>query len=58
MLQGHLRATYAELDDCVHHGVDVTLPDGTRENFNVVVFYCADLGHKTEVLGRVSTTAL
>lgn len=57
LLKAHLTATYQELDECVRHGLTATLPDGTRETFNVVVFYVADLGHKTEVLGRVATTA-
>lgn len=51
MLKGHLTAIYKELDDCVWHGIKVTLPDGTSETFNVIVFYCADLEHKSEVLG-------
>ena len=56
-LKGHLSGTYQELDDCVRNGLAVTLPDGRMEVFNVVVFYVADLAHKTEVLGRTSTTA-
>ena len=57
MLSAHLSATYAELEDCVRNGIMVTLPDGCQEVFNVIVFYVADLGHKTEVLGRVLATA-
>ena len=56
-LKGHLSGTYQELEDCVRNGLAVTLPDGQLEIFNVVVFYVADLAHKTEVLGRISTTA-
>ena len=50
-LKGHLSGTYQELDDCVRNGLAVTLPDGRLEIFNVVVFYVADLAHKTRNLG-------
>ena len=56
-LKAHLTGTYTEMDDCVRNGLIVTLPDGRKEHFNVIVFYVADLGHKAEVLGRASTTA-
>ena len=56
-LKGHLSRKYQELDDCMRNGLAVTLPHGRLEIFNVVIFYVADLVHKTEVLGRTSTTA-
>ena len=56
LIERHMRATYASMEESIRNGLTVTLPDGTVETFNVVVFYIADYGHKKEVLGRVSVT--
>ena len=53
-LSAHLSSTYSELEECVRNGFEATLPDGTVETFNVIVFYVADYSHKKEVLGRVA----
>ena len=37
-LKAHLTSTYRQLDECVRHGLLVTLPDGTEEHYNVLSF--------------------
>ena len=56
LIERHMHATFASMEKCVRNGLTVTLPDGTVETFNVVLFYIADYGHKKEVLGRASVS--
>ena len=56
-IANHCAGIFSELKDMSQQGVNLTLPDGKDEHFNVVVLYVADLSHMEKVLGRVSCTA-
>ena len=56
-LKMHCTAMFAELRDLVQRGIQLKLPNGTEEEFNVVVFYVADPSHMEKVLGRTSCTS-
>ena len=53
----HCSKLYAELEEISQNGIDLTLPSGQAEHFNVIVIYVADLSHMEKVLGRASCTA-
>ena len=57
LLDRHMAGTYHQMQEAVLNGVHLTLPDGSTETFNVVVFYVADYGHKHNILGRVQVNA-
>ena len=48
---------FTELQDLVQRGIQLKLPNRTVEQFNVIVFYVADLSHRKKVLGRTSCTS-
>ena len=55
-LKVHCRPSFEELDHILKNGIEVNLPNGITETFNVVVFFIADLGMVKEIIGKCSTT--
>jgi len=49
---------FDELETLVQNGISLQLPDKSEENFNVVVFFVADLGYVKEVIGKASCMSM
>ena len=54
-LQNHCSDAFIELEKMVRYGIEIILPNGTLERFNVVVFFVADLGFMKELCGKCSS---
>ena len=50
MIDSHVSAHYDELETCVHNGITVKI-DGEVVQFNVIVFFIADLCFIKDVIG-------
>ena len=53
----HTSSIFRELNDLAMNGITLVKPDGSQEEFNVLVFYIADAAHVLNVLGRVNCNA-
>lgn len=55
-LSSHCGDIFSEIDLLVRKGVELQIPNGTNEKFNVVVFFVADLGFVKEICGKCTST--
>ena len=56
-LNMHCTAMFTELQDLVQCGIQLKPPNRTEEQFNVIVFYVADLSQMEKVLNCTSCTS-
>ena len=48
---------YHQLKGLLINGAELTLPNGEREEMNVIPIMCADLGYMKEILGKCLSTS-
>ena len=56
VLECHGKAHFDEFCTLIHDGIELSLPDGSQEHFNVIVLLVTDLGYIKEVIGKCSST--
>lgn len=56
-ITAHMKVHYKDATDAVQKGLTLLMEDGSKETFNVVIVFVADLGHLKETLGKCLCTS-